>query len=426
MSFMVLNTGRVASQYFYINLKLQQHIIMPSRYQFDNVVKSFIKRRYKKPLTKLIQYRKNELDRQPGLSFGIVFHSARRNLLYPLSSEKNIEFLKLCKNELELDTVFFPVRDPDKVFKSELNRQLARIIGDWSFPIGMNGWQNKWRLNDCKIMEKNALQHDDCFDFLPKEFNREDLKDFSRKFIIDSAKIYSLYSLFEKVFENVKVFDYDHLFHSPKKVFSSMAKEKGFSFTDFSLTKTRLNSLPNRFMLYNSFTLEIDSHTQRLWNNRGISNKTNIGIKQKTSLKRIIIDKQNPFLRSCRFKFEIPEVISVCEDWGKYEQIDLVSDNLMPSIQNAIGSQIGIGIHSNDKIIFTQKEIKEMLKTIYLVICPRFDKNFKILIDYYKTYVYHRELPISHFYDDYKKTNKDEFLNMKTVLKSPEASLRIN
>ncbi len=89
MSFMVLNTGRVASQYFYINLKLQQHIIMPSRYQFDNVVKSFIKRRYKKPLTKLIQYRKNELDRQPGLSFGIVFHSARRNLLYPLSSKKN-------------------------------------------------------------------------------------------------------------------------------------------------------------------------------------------------------------------------------------------------------------------------------------------------------------------------------------------------
>ena len=44
---MVLNTGRVASQYFYINLKLQQHIIMPSRYQFDNVVKSFIKSEWK-------------------------------------------------------------------------------------------------------------------------------------------------------------------------------------------------------------------------------------------------------------------------------------------------------------------------------------------------------------------------------------------
>ena len=44
MSFMVLNTGRVASQYFYINLNLQPNVIIPSRYQFDYVAKSFIKK----------------------------------------------------------------------------------------------------------------------------------------------------------------------------------------------------------------------------------------------------------------------------------------------------------------------------------------------------------------------------------------------
>lgn len=58
---MVLNTGRVASQYFYINLSLQPNIIMPSRYEFDNVAKSFIKRRYRSPLKNLAQYRENEL-----------------------------------------------------------------------------------------------------------------------------------------------------------------------------------------------------------------------------------------------------------------------------------------------------------------------------------------------------------------------------
>ena len=423
MSFMVLNTGRVASQYFYINLKLQPNIIMPSRYQFDNVVKSFIKRRYKKPLKNLIQYRNNEIERKPGSSFGIIFHSARRNLLYPLNSKKNMEFLKVCRNELELDTIFFPVRNPDKVFKSELNRQLARIIGDWSFPIGMNGWRNKWILNDCKMLEEEPLLHHDCFDFLPKEFNQKDLKDSSRNFIIHTGRIYSLYSVFKKVFENVKVFDYDHLFHSPRKIFTGMGNEKGFSFSDFSLVNMKLNSLPNRFMLYNTFTLEVDSQTQKIWQNKGISNKMNIGIKQKISLKRILRDKQNPFFRSCRFKFEIPEVMRVCEDWGKYEKIDLVSENIMPSTQNAIGTQIGIGIHSNDKSMFSQEEIHEMLKTIYLVICPRFDKNFKILIDYYKTSIYHSEIPIDKFYDDFKKINKQEFSNIEKVFQKSETLL---
>ena len=48
--------------------------------------------------------------------------------------------------------------------------------------------------------------------------------------------------------------------------------------------------------------------------------KSKFGFKQKSALKRLLIDKQNPFKRSCRIKFEIPEVMSVCEDWGKYEQ----------------------------------------------------------------------------------------------------------
>ena len=44
-----------------------------------------------------------------------------------------------------------------------------------------------------------------------------------------------------------------------------MGEEKGFSFSDFSLTKAKLNSLPNRFMLYNSFTLVIARQMQKNW-----------------------------------------------------------------------------------------------------------------------------------------------------------------
>ena len=426
MSFMVLNTGRVASQYFYINLSLQPNIIVPSRYEFDNVVKSFIKRRYRSPLKNLAKYRKNELRQNPKSCFGIVFHSARRNLVYPLNSKKNIEFLKVLKDELELNTIFFPVRDPDKVFKSEMNRQLARIVGDWSFPLGLNGWKKKWSLTHCKTLEKQDLIHDDFAGFLPKNINYKNLKESSKNFIINTAKLYSLYNLFNEIFENVKVFEFECLFDTPKKVFRSMGEEKGFLFSDFSLTKAKLNSLPNRFMLYNSFTLEIDSQIQKIWQEKGVSKKEKIGLKQKTSLKRILFDKQNPFIRSCRFKFEISEVMKVCEDWGKYEQIDLIPNDIMPLTYDAIGSMVGIGIHCDDRPMFNAEEINEMIKTIHLVICPRFDKNFKILLNYYKNNVYYKKIPIGDFYDDFKKNNKQEFLDFDKICKNPNNLLKFS
>ena len=426
MSFMVLNTGRVASQYFYINLNLQPNVIIPSRYAFDYVAKSFIKRRYYKPLTKLIEIKKYELSRQPGSSFGIVFHSARRNLIYPLNSKKNIEFLKALRDDLELNTIFFPFRAPDKVFKSEMNRQLARTVGDWSFPIGLNGWKRKWNLSQFKALKEKRLANDNLAGFLPREINHKNLKKNSKKFIIDTAKIFSLYDLFDNIFENVKVFDFEYLFNDPRKLFRSMSKEEGFAFSDFSLINTKLNSLANRFMLYNGFILEVDSQTQGHWTNIGISKKSKFGFKQKTSLKRILINKQNPFVRSCRIKFEIPKVMSVCEDWGKYDQVGSIPQSIMPFTHNAIKANIGIGMHSEDKPFFNSDEIKEIVKSIHLVICPIFDMNFKILFDYYKNHVYSKEIPNGEFYENFKKNNKKEFLDFNVISKSPKTKLKIS
>ena len=425
MSFMVLNTGRVASQYFYINLNLQPGIIMPSRYQFDYITKSFIKRRYRSPLKKLVKMKENELSSSPGSCFGIVFHSVRRNLVYPLNSQKNFDFLKILRDDLELNTVFFPVRDPDKVFQSEMNRQLARIVGNWSFPLGLNGWQKRWRLNQCKKLKKQDLNHDGLAGFLPPKIDHKKLKETSKTFIINTAKISSLYDLFDKIYDNVKVFEFEHLSISPENIFKTMAEEKGFSFTDFSLINSKLNSLPNRFLLYNSFTLEVDNETQRFWNKMGISKELKFRFKQKSPLKRLLIDKQNPFVRSCRMKFEIPEVMSVCEDWGKYIQVGLVPEHAMPMTCNAVNAKIAIGMHSDDVPIFTDKEIKDMVKTIHLAICPRFDKNFKILFDYYRNHVYVKRIPNGDFYNVFKKQNYQEFLDFDLILKNPKTTLKL-
>ena len=69
--------------------------------------------------------------------------------------------------------------------------------------------------------------------------------------------------MFDSIYNNVKVFEFEHLYNSPENVFKSMAEEKGFSFTDFSLVNAKLNSLPNRFLLYNNFTVEVDGETEK-------------------------------------------------------------------------------------------------------------------------------------------------------------------
>ena len=72
--------------------------------------------------------------------------------------------------------------------------------------------------------------------------------------------------------------------------------------------------------------------------------------------------------------------MSVCEDWGKYDQVGSIPQSIMPLTHNAIKANIGIGMHSEDKPFFNSDEIKEIVKSIHLVICPIFDMNFKILL----------------------------------------------
>ena len=216
----------------------------------------------------------------------------------------------------------------------------------------------------------------------------------------------------------VIVFDYSYLFKSPGLVFSSMAKEAGFSISDLSLTQTRLNSLPNRFMIYNSFTLQIDKKTQRDWEKRGIKRVTNDGLRQNISFYKIFMEKQNPFLRFCRFKFEISKVISICEDWGKYKTLVSIPTNLMPFTQRAIEAELSLGLHSDDILFFSKDELDEILKIIFAIICPRFDMNFKILFDYYKKNVYYKDIPTGKLYDNFIKINKQEFTNINELLQS--------
>ena len=169
----------------------------------------------------------------------------------------------------------------------------------------------------------------------------------------------------------------------------------------------------------------VDSETQKVWNDMGISKELKFGFKQKSPLKRLLIEKQNPFLRSCRMKFEIPEVMSVCEDWGKYEQIGSIPEHRMPMTFEAVNSKIVIGMHCEDISAFTGYEIKDMVKTIHSVICPRFDKNFKILFDYYQNYLYTKKIPKGDFYDAFKRQNYQEFLDFDLISKNSRKTLKL-
>ena len=55
----------------------------------------------------------------------LVDHSTQPLYMFKYAcSKKNIDFLKALKDELKLDTIFFPIRDPDKVFKSEILKSI--------------------------------------------------------------------------------------------------------------------------------------------------------------------------------------------------------------------------------------------------------------------------------------------------------------
>lgn len=411
---MILNTGRVASQFFYINLKLQQDVIMPSRYQFDHVVKYWVKKRYKHPFKLFNQYRLDQLKKHPNSYFGTVFHSARRNLIYPLNSPRNIDFLKRCRDELELKTIFFPVREPDSVFRSELNRQFARQVGDWSFPEGLNDWTRKWALKDFDLLKVKELEHIDSSNFLTKKISENRLKDSSKSFIIERSKIYSLYELFLKVFDDIEVFDFDHVLKSPDKVFNRIANKVGFHLSDTTLLQTKLNSLSSRFMLYNKFIIMMDRKTKKLWSKE--KNYKESIFEGKESFKNFFIGKKNPFFNYCRFRFEIPKVLSVCEDWGRYKQVAILKKNHLPLTSEALKSDIALGVHQDDLLYLNQFGISEVVKLISNIICPRFDKNFDIMFNFYKNNVYHNGPPTGDLYDSFIIENRDESQKINKIL----------
>ena len=97
----------------------------------------------------------------------------------------------------------------------------------------------------------------------------------------------------------------------------------------------------------------------------------------------------------------------------------------MPIVYEAINTNIVIGMHCDDISAFTANEIKDMVHTIQSVICPRFDKNFKILYDYYQNHVYAKKIPEGDFYEVFKRQNYQEFLDFDLISKNPRKTLKL-
>jgi|TARA_B100001971_G_scaffold3574_1_gene2928 hypothetical protein len=401
MSFIVVNTGRVASQYFYINLKLQPGVIMPSRYAFDHVVKSYVKRRYSRPISELRQWYVEKLSHNSGAELGIVFHSVRPNLAYPFVSDRNISFLSAIRDSLGIDTIYFPVRDPKEVFLSELNRQLARRVGDWSYPEGLNGWRKNLSINDFAILNESILVNDaDPSEYFSKPVTEVDLWKISEKISIRTGKIFSLYELFSKVFNKVLVFNYRELIENPEAIFERMGKQGGFQFIDRTLVHTRLNSLANRFLLYNSFDVSLGWRTETFLKKSGLNFDYKSGLLRFFRLLRSSMPRVHlRFGRHCRFRFEIPEVIPICEDWGKHQQVSVVPASTMKSVIKALGSDLALAVRVDDANNLYDKELDALATAVSRVIAPRFDLNFQIMYKFYRENVYLRDVQINELYN---------------------------
>ncbi|NIP73418.1 MAG: hypothetical protein GWO16_10490 [Gammaproteobacteria bacterium] len=408
---MVVNTGRAASRAFYINLKIQPDVIVPSRHSFDRAVKLFIKMRSGAALGRIARWYREQLRDRPEAVMGIVFHSVRPNLRCPYHSRRNVAFLSAVRDLLDVDTVFFPVREPRTLFLSELNRRMAKKVHDWSFPKGMNGWKRRWWLSELAC--PGPLQDASAY---PRPWVSEAaLQKLSQKISVRTGKVFSLYELFSSVFDRVLIFDYEEFIEDPAALFAKMGERGNFCFTDRSLVHTRLNSLANRFLIYNPFEINLGRWSPQTPESVGPGGwARKAGVKPFARRRRAVSSRCKPFRRRCRCRFEIPEVLTVCEDWGEYQQVPADCASRLKSVSEALGSHVALGVREADALHLSGEELDLLGSGVSRSIAPRFAANFQIMNRFYREHVHFEAVPDGLF-DIFWSASRKEYENIWEV-----------
>lgn len=378
MSFMVVNTGRAASRAFYLNLKAQPNLLTCSRYEFDRIVTQFINSNRQQALSGLASDIRDSRSLSGGeRPWGVVFHGARPRLVYPFNVERNRIFLEAVRDRLGITVVFFPVRDPEDVLLSELNRFLARQVGDWSFPQDAVYWRRPFRAPDLAGAPIDyPVGKSDSRWFSAFEFETT-----IRKIALRTGKVMSMLQLFESVFPRVIIIPYEDFLSRPADVFSAMGKEAGFEFQNEKLVFTKLNSLSNRLLVYNPIEFGFgDLNTERCkknWRNL-LGNRRRAG-------------------DSIKFRFEIEKVITLCDDWGLHESLGFDCSEYLPNVAGDIASGIGLGYRSADFAGLSSSQQSMIMDPRFqedLVgkIGPLFDNNYVFTKNFYRQ-LYLKEIP---------------------------------
>lgn len=378
---MVVNTGRTASRAFYLNLRAQPDPVVCSRTGFDFVTSCFISYHVKKPLRDLIRTydASSRLAGEPPL-WGIVFHGVRPRLAYPFDSERNRALLTAVRDELNVHTVFLPVRDPEAVFLSELNRRLATTLGDWVFPERSLGWQRRFRLQDLARLETTVGQP------LGDATHRsEDIEPLARDMATRTGKSFSIYRLFKSVFPRVYLIPYERFLERPREVLQLLAQAAGFRFANNALADIRLNSLANRLLCYNPITLHMRDDALP-----GRFKERFAGL-----LRRGGSFPHGPY--DVRFRFEIAEVIELCDDWGTYVPLDVDCTEALPRVAEDLSAHIGLGVNIRDLAALAPSERAlvqnpRFLSDLVSAIAPVFEANYEHTKAHYRG-LYFNELP---------------------------------
>jgi hypothetical protein len=139
---LLVNTKRSGSRFFYLNLKIQNKLYVPSRHSFDSWIQNYYQNKKISNFAKLSkEYFTNDIK------LFQIFHRVPL-LKNPLLSVENISLLKSIKDIFKFKHIYFPIRESKDKFRSELNRKLAKEVGDWSFIETPNGWKKIFTLDD--------------------------------------------------------------------------------------------------------------------------------------------------------------------------------------------------------------------------------------------------------------------------------------
>lgn len=366
MSFLIVNSARAASRAFHLNLRRQPGIMAFSRHQFDRATRQYIRLNNRVPLNELLKIWRTARDASGDrLQLGMTHHAPRLDLVQPYESAINQSFLRYVRDGFGINHIFFVVRPAEEAFLSELNRAIAKRLGDWTFVSKNNSWPRRVPLESAMKLEL-PMQDETIQTRLPEQ----EMVALAHEATANIGKVFDLYHVFKSVFSNVHLIPYSRLISEPHELFAEIADIAGFEFADHTLVDVKLNGLANRLLLRNPLTVLAD----------------NIAYLKNRFHPRSLIRRSRVPLE---LRFELRDAIEVCNDWGNHVPLDLDCTELLPTVHEDLKTPLGLGLEVSGygRLSSAARTIWQspvFLSDFIGSIAPVFDRNYALTRSVYR------------------------------------------